>query len=54
MQRIPQRVEHELRGLDDEHGEDATPLTLIAGVLVFVVPTLAIMMGAAFAAYFSF
>jgi hypothetical protein len=53
MGKMLQRLEHELRGLDDEHDEDGTPLTFVVGVLVLVVPTVAVTMAATFAVYFT-
>jgi hypothetical protein len=48
-----QGLEHDLRGLESENDEEGTPLTLILGIVVFVVPAFLIILGAAFAAYFA-
>jgi hypothetical protein len=53
MRKSVQWLDHELSGLDDDNEDDVNSLTLIVAVLIFVVPTVAIVMGAAFAAYFS-
>jgi hypothetical protein len=53
MGKILHWLEHELRGLDDESDEEGTPLTLVVGVLVFVVPVVVLVLGAAFGVYFS-
>jgi hypothetical protein len=44
-------IRHALQGLDEEKEENPPPLTLIVGVLVWLVPSFAIFMVAAFAAY---
>ena len=54
MPATPQRSSKSPRALESESAGEPTPIKLVLAVLVFVLPALAITLGAAFAAYLSF
>jgi hypothetical protein len=51
MPKIVLRLEHQLRGLDDENRKEPTPLGFVVDILVLVVPAVVVVLSAALAVY---